>query len=85
MLQFKEKQLNNLMTIHAELLEGAKKDILNEKSIKFSHDEKIVALKKRITDYNSRAIERRHLKSVVEALTQEKARLEDLLKLRKET
>jgi hypothetical protein len=48
MLQFKEKQLNNLMTIHAELLEGAKKDILNEKSTKFSHEEMVVSLKKRI-------------------------------------
>lgn len=65
MLQFKEKQLNNLMTIHAELLESAKRDIQNEKSIKFSHDEKIVALKKRITDYHSKAIERKHLKNAV--------------------
>lgn len=53
------------MTIHAELLESAKRDIQNEKAIKFSHDEKIVALKKKITDYHTRAIERKHLKNTV--------------------
>lgn len=66
-------------------MEGAKKDILNEKSIKFSHDEKVVTLKKRITDYNSRTIERRHLQSTVETLTLEKARLEEQLKIKRET
>jgi hypothetical protein len=46
MLLFKEKQLNNLITIHAELLDGAKKDILNEKNVKIAHEEKVIKLKK---------------------------------------
>jgi hypothetical protein len=37
MLHFKEKQLNNLITIHFELLESAKKEILNEKNVKIAH------------------------------------------------
>lgn len=31
MLTFKQNQFNNLITIHSEILEGAKRDVLNEK------------------------------------------------------
>ena len=61
MLQFKEKQLSNLMTIHAELLEGAKKDILTEKNTKLGHEEKIVALKKKIGEVSNQIIEKREM------------------------
>lgn len=68
MLLFKEKQLSNLMTIHAELLEGAKKDILNEKNTKLGHEEKIIALKKKIGEVSNKIIEKREMWLAMEKL-----------------
>jgi hypothetical protein len=46
-------------------LEGAKKDIFNEKNIKVAHEEKIIVLKKKIAEFSDKFIEKKELHCII--------------------
>ncbi len=54
MLKFKENQLNNLVTIHNEIIEGAKRQIIKEKLLKTENEEKLNNLKRKMNDLRSK-------------------------------
>jgi hypothetical protein len=79
MLAFKESQLSNLITIHSEILEGAKKEVANEKQLKLINEEKISGLCRQIGDIKAKWREKQDQLLANAKLQADRRRMEDFL------
>lgn len=79
MLAFKESQLNNLITIHSEILEGAKKEVANEKQLKLINEEKISNLCRQIGEIKTKWRDKQDHLLANSKLQAQKRTMEDFL------